>query len=115
MSYVAEWARFFGLTLGVELAVAVPLLAGHGSVIRRTGAVLFGQLASHPLVWFVIPALGLGGARFLVAAETWAVLCELLLYRLVFPRLTWAGALAVSALANGASVIAGIIARSLST
>src|SRR5262245_56838287 len=102
MSYFAEWARWFALTLAVELAVAVPLLAPEEALTRRAGAVTLAQLASHPLVWFLLPALGLGGARFLMAAESWAVACELLLYRLVFPHVGWRGALGVAALANGA-------------
>jgi len=111
MTYVTEWARLFALTLGVELAVAVPLLGKDDPLARRAGAVAFAQLASHPLVWFVIPTFGLAGARFLLLAEGWALASELVFYRLVFPRLTWRRALAISALANGASMTVGGLLR----
>jgi hypothetical protein len=107
VSYVADWAGFFALTLAVELAVAVPLLTKEAGLPRRVAAVVFAQLSSHPAVWFVIPALGLPRLSYLASAETWAVVSELLLYRLIFPQLSWSRALAVSALANGASFAVG--------
>jgi hypothetical protein len=111
MNYVAEWARYFALTLTVELLVAVPLLGKSYPLARRAAAVLFAQLVSHPVVWFVIPAFGLGRTAFLLVAETWAVAIELALYRLVFPELAWTRAAAVSAIANGASVVVGTLVR----
>lgn len=113
VTYVSDWALWFALTLAVELAVAVPLLGGNGSVRRRAAVVAVAQAVSHPVVWFVIPALGLSRARFLMVAEGWAVVAELALYRWAFPKLGWPGALAVSALANGASVVAGLFIRAL--
>jgi hypothetical protein len=104
MIYVADWARYFALTLGIELLVATPLLGRREALARRLAAVTFAQVASHPAVWFILPALGLGRIRYLVLAESWAIVSELLLYRLVFPSLTWSRALAASALANGVSL-----------
>jgi hypothetical protein len=111
VNYVAEWARVFALTLAVEMVVAVPLLGREQRLARRSAAVLFAQLATHPLVWFVLPELRLGRLPFLVLAESWAVVAELTLYRLVFPALSWSRALAVSALANGASAALGTFLR----
>jgi hypothetical protein len=111
MSYTADWARYFLLTLVVELAVAVPLLGKGERLARRGAAVAFAQLVSHPAVWFVVPGLGLERTPFLLAAETWAIVSELCLYRLVFPRLSWSRVLAVSALSNGASVLVGTFVR----
>jgi hypothetical protein len=86
----------------------VPLLRRSGSPApRRAAAVALGQLATHPLVWFVWPALGLPRLPFLLLAESWAVAGELVVYRLAFPSLSWARALAVSALANGVSFAVG--------
>lgn len=107
MSYVAEWAKYFVETALVELCLAVPLLGREETRVRRVAAVLFAQVSSHPAVWFVFPALGMRRVHYLVVAEAWAIVSELLLYRLVFERLSWARALGVSALANGASLAAG--------
>jgi hypothetical protein len=111
VNYVAEWARFFAFTLGVEMLVAVPLLGRAQRPVRRCAAVLFAQLATHPLVWFALPELHLGRLPFLVVAESFAVVVELALYRLVFPELSWSRALAISALANGASTAVGTLLR----
>lgn len=107
MSWVALWSQPFALTLAAELSVAVPLLGSLRSVPHRMAAVAAAQLASHPIVWFVLPGLGLGRAPFLLLAEGWAVGLDLLLYRLIYAQLSWARALAVSALANGASLALG--------
>lgn len=104
MSYVAEWARYFVVTTLVELTLAVPLLDRAERRTRRVAAVFFAQLSSHPTVWFVLPALGMRRGPYLVVAETWAIVSELLLYRLVFERLAWSRSLGVSAVANGASL-----------
>lgn len=104
MSNVAVWAEYFALTLLVELFVAVPLLGKDQPRSRRVAAVAFAQLASHPSVWFVFPAFELPRAAYLFVAETWAVVSELVLYRVVFEQLSWSRALAVSAIANGASL-----------
>ncbi len=71
------------------------------------------NVLSHPAVWFVFPELGLSYTPMLVAAESWAVGSEVLLYRLVFPALSWRRAVAVSALANAVSVGVGVLLRSL--
>jgi len=66
--------------------------------------VVVAQFATHPSVWFVLPMLGLPWAGYVLLAESWAVSLECLLYRLVFPALSWQRALGVAFLANGASV-----------
>ena len=104
MSHVAEWAEYFALTTLIELAVAVPLLGENERLWRRLALVTFAQLTSHPIVWFVLPALGWQRGTYLLVAETWAVVSELVLYRVAFERLAWSRALGVSAVANGASL-----------
>jgi len=108
-SYVAEWAKYFVVTLLVEVAVAAPLLARSEPRWRAVSAVAFAQLLSHPAVWFVLPALGLHRGAYLVVAESWAIVSELVFYRFVFERLSWTRALGVSALANGASLAVGTL------
>jgi hypothetical protein len=112
VSLLALWARAFGLTVVVELLVGVPLLAARaGGRGRRAAAVLLAQVATHPAVWFIFPELHLARGLFLLAAESWAVVAETLIYRFVFPTLTWRRALLVSVLANAASVGVGMLLR----
>jgi hypothetical protein len=107
MTLLRHWLLAFAVTLVVELAVAVPLLRAGGSRGRRVAAVGLAQLATHPAVWFVWPLFAWQKPLYLCVAEAFALVIEALVYRLVFPSLPWARALAASALANGASVIVG--------
>ena len=100
------WLRTFLLTVGSEALVVSPALRTEAPQRwRRYRLILFANLVTHPLVWFVftrIPArpTWLGAA----IAEAWAALAECMLYRWALPRLPWAKALAVSLIANGVSV-----------
>lgn len=114
MSYAAQWARAFLFTLAVELAVATPLLARvEAGLARRLGAVLIANLASHPAVWFLFPALGLAYDPMMALAEAWAVGSEALVYLVVFPSLGLRRGLALAALANAASFALGVVTRAL--
>jgi len=111
VSFVTAWFRAFLVTSAVELAVAVPLLGRPRSTGRRIFAVLLAQLASHPSVWFIWPAFGFSRPVYLGLAESFAVLIEFALYRLVFPEIASTRALAISALSNGASLALGSFLR----
>lgn len=112
MTYVGWWARAFALTVVVELGVAPPLMrSAEASWRRRWAAVAVANLASHPAVWFVFPALGLGHVATVALSELWAVVVELLIYQLVFPKLRFSDALGASAAANAASFGAGLLLR----
>lgn len=113
MSFVTLWARAFLLTLGSELAIAPWLLPRDEPRPRRLGAVAAANVLSHPAVWFVFPELGLGYTPMLILAELWAFGSEVLLYRLVFPKLPWRQAVATSALANAVSLGLGVAVRAL--
>jgi hypothetical protein len=113
VTYLELWARAFGVTLAVELAVATWFLPKEASYVRRLGAVAVANVASHPAVWFVFPDLISSWQGALLSSELWALGLEILVYRLVFPSLPWQKALAASALANGASIIAGLVLRAL--
>jgi hypothetical protein len=102
---IEAWSRVFLITLVVEMLVAYPLLGAEHSPVRRVGAIAFAQLASHPLLWFVLPSLGLEPWLYRGLGEAWAVLSEMLLYQLVFADCTLWRALGVSAVANAASVV----------
>jgi hypothetical protein len=106
--FVVLWARAFAATLVVELAVATPLLRGPRA--QRVVLVALANLASHPLVWFVFPDLGLGYAAWLALAEAWAVVVEGIAYRVLLPTTT-GRAMLVAAVANGASLAVGHVLR----
>jgi hypothetical protein len=95
----------------IELVVAVPLLAAGGSLRRRVGTVALAQLATHPAVWFIWPLFGWPRPTYLLASEAFALVTEALVYLLVFERVGWSRTFAASALANGASVLAGLWLR----
>ena len=108
MSYQELWLRAFALTLAVELVVAVPLLRGAGSLARRVLAVLVANLASHPIVWFVVARVIAARAVMIPVAEAWAIGSEAVVFALVFPSLPRLRALGVSAVANAGSFLAGL-------
>ena len=112
MEYVLAWLKAFVLTVVLEELVAMPLLAGHEpSRGRRAGLILFGQIASHPAVWFIFPQLEVPWGQVVVAAEGWAVLSETAFYWLVFRGLGVRRAFGVAALANGVSYGVGLAVR----
>jgi hypothetical protein len=104
------WFAAFLVTLGVEAPIVLALTRGSEiAAARRFAFVVFGQLATHPLVWFVFPRIaGLTGHAALALSEAWAWLAEAALYALALRGVTVTRALAVSAIANGASVLAGV-------
>jgi hypothetical protein len=95
------WFVAFCLTLLVELP-AVVLLARRlePRPYRRAALALLGNALSHPPVWFVFPALGLGWLATTALSETWAWLVEGAVYRAGFARSGWRAALGVSLAAN---------------
>ena len=105
------WLRGFALTLAIEEAIAVPMLAQvEPSRVRRILAVLLVNLATHPLVWFFFSHLGWPRVRFVTVAEAWAFGFELLAYRVIFPQASWARCAAASCAANLASFGVGLAA-----
>jgi hypothetical protein len=107
--WVANWLRAFGLTLLVELAIALPVLAPvEPRLSRRAAAVLFANLATHPLVWFLFPGLAISAVPRLALSEAWAVVAELAIYRIVWPALSIRRSALLSLAANAASLLAGL-------
>jgi hypothetical protein len=108
LSYEALWLRYFAITVAVELLVAVALLRGEGTLLRRATAVAVANLASHPIVWFVIARVIPSRSLMILTAESWAIASETVVYVLVFPTLPRTRALGVSAVANAASFLTGL-------
>jgi hypothetical protein len=98
------WLAAFVMTCAVELAVVRVLVRD-----ARVGVVLAAQLATHPLVWIgmaVLPGAQLGR---LAVVELGAAAVEAAIYRR-WLRLPMGEAIAVSALANAASLLVGALA-----
>jgi hypothetical protein len=107
--WIADWLRAFGLTVAIELVIAMPFLAAaEPRLLRRAAGVALVNLASHPLVWFVGPALALPYAMRVGISETWAWLAEFGAYLVIWPALGARRAALVSACANGASFAVGL-------
>lgn len=116
MSYQALWFRYFLLTTACELLVAYPLLrVTEPTRWRRVSAVVLANLASHPLVWFVLARVIASRTALTLIAEPWAVASEAFVYALIFPALRPWRALGVSALANALSFVVGAAATGVLT
>lgn len=114
MPLLKAWFLAFCLTVLVEELVAYPLLRpAESSPMRRLGLVFFAQLASHPAVWFIVPDLPISSSSVVIVAESWALISEVVFYLLAFPAVDLRRAVAVSALANGASFGLGLVLQRL--
>jgi hypothetical protein len=104
------WLAAFLLTVAVEAPIVLVFTRGaEPRGVRLFVLVVFAQLATHPLVWFVFPYIaGLRGSTSTLLSELWAWLAEAVFYALALRGLTFTRALAVSAIANGASLLVGI-------
>ena len=109
------WFRAFLLTLVIEAPIVALLLRDvEPSRVRRLGLVIFANLASHPVVWFVVSQVfDIGTPAYLVAAEGWAVACEALFYRAALPGLALPRAVGISVVANAASFLVGQVVAAL--
>jgi len=112
--WVTAWLRAFGLTLLVELPLAIWLLAPvEPKPMRRVAVVVLANLATHPLVWFLFPGLALGAATRFALSEAWAFGAETAIYLIVWPSLRPRRAALISLIANAASVAVGLVLRRL--
>ena len=110
-----DWFRAFVLTLAVEVPIAAFLLRrAEPDRLRLVLLVVFANLATHPIVWYVWtqPFL-VGTPEYLVVAESWAVAAEAVFYWAAFRGVRPVRALGVSFAANAASFIAGIVAGAI--
>ena len=99
------------MTQVVEIPVVVGVTRGLAAPVWQRAALAFvATLATHPIVWFVMPELGLSEPVRYVASEGWAFGAELLIYRALLPGATWGRAAAASGLANAGSFLAGLAA-----
>ena len=102
------WLKAFLLTIGIECPIAALVLRPRDfGMPRLVALVAFANLATHPLVWFVFPALPVAPLAALVMSELWAFGAEALFFALAF-RVSTARAVSASLLANGASLGVGL-------
>lgn len=103
------WFTAFALTLAVEVPVVLFLVRRSAVASGRVVAlVVFANLATHPVVWFVLTQLFVVGTlAYIVAAESWAIAVEGVFYRVTIADLTWPRAVFIAGVANAASFTAG--------
>ena len=105
----SAWLAAFLLTLAVEIPVAGYLLRRtEPDRVRLVLLVVFANLATHPIVWYVItqPFL-IGTWEYVLVAEAWAVAAEAVFYAVVFRGIAARRAIAVAVVANAASFLVG--------
>jgi hypothetical protein len=98
-----EWLIVFAITQVVELAVVGAILGRRGLILAFVGTAI-----THPIVWFVLPNIGLRYAAYVWTAELFAWLFEAAIYRRILP---WPKALLLSFAANAASATAVALLR----
>lgn len=103
------WLAAFLLTLAIELPVVAGLLRRAEPNPVRLGVLLvFANLSTHPLVWYVFTQLFLiGTLEYVLAAETWAVAAEAVFYTAAMRGLSTRRAIAVAVTANASSFLVG--------
>ena len=111
---LGEWLPAFLLTLCVEIPVALLALSAGRTAIPRTEIpraaviVVLANLATHPVVWFVLTqVLLVGTPAYTAVAEAWAVVVEALFYAVAITGIRSRRAIAVAVVANGASFVVG--------
>lgn len=103
------WLAAFLLTLVVEVPVAGLLLRrADPDRLRLILLVVFANLTTHPIVWFVVSQVALvGTATYVLIAESWAIAAEALFYWVALRGLAARRALVVSVAANVSSFLVG--------
>jgi hypothetical protein len=109
------WLVAFLLTVAVEAPIAWYLLrAAEPEGLRLAALVVFANLASHPIVWYVLTQPFLVGTwEYILVAEGWAVAAEAVFYAVAIRGVSPRRAVAVAVLANAASYLAGWVVGGL--
>ena len=106
---VSGWFAAFVLTLAVEgPLVAFILRRAEPDLVRLGVLVVFANLATHPVVWYVMSQLFLVGTlEYTLVAETWAIAAEAVFYGAAIRGLSVRRAVAAAVAANAASFVVG--------
>ena len=110
-----DWFAAFLLTLVVEVPIGVVLLRrAEPNPLRAAALVVFANLVTHPIVWFVWTQVFLvGTVEYVVAAEAWAIAAEAVFYAVVVPGLGPGRAVVIAVVANAASFAVGRLVTQL--
>ncbi len=102
------WLIGFGLTLALEApGVIVGLRGCEPNRARRVLALVFANLMTHPLVWYLFPSMPMARRVSLLGSELWAFGAESLFYASYVGRIGYARATLLSLAANGTSFLVG--------
>jgi hypothetical protein len=109
MNPIAHWAVAFAVTQIVEVPFYARVLPRGDGLARRLALAFAASAITHPIVWFVVPRLWLGGSylAMVVASEIFAITVEA----------AWLGSYGArrpalwSLVANAASVAVGLTLR----
>ena len=106
---ISGWFTAFVITLAVEIPIAVFLLRrAEPSLVRLGLLVVFANLATHPIVWYVISQpFMVGTPGYTIVAEAWATAAEAVFYWAAIRGLSPRRAIVVALAANAASWITG--------
>ena len=106
---ISDWFPAFLLTLAVEAPIVAFLLRRAEPDLLRLGVlIVFANLATHLVVWYVITQLLLVGTLgYTLVAETWATGAEAVFFKAAIRGLSFRRAIAVAVAANAASWLAG--------
>jgi hypothetical protein len=106
---VSGWFAAFVLTLAIEIPIVLFLLRrAEPDRVRLVVLIVFANLATHPVVWFVMPQLLLVGTpTFTLVVEGWAMAAEAVFYAVAIRCLSPRRAIVVAVTANAASWLAG--------
>jgi archaellum biogenesis protein FlaJ (TadC family) len=106
---VSDWFLAFVITVVLEAAVVLFLLRRAEPDVLRLGLlVVFANLATHPVVWYVITQLLLVGTPgYVLVAETWAIAAEAVFFVVAIRGLSMRRAIVVAVAANAMSFLVG--------
>ena len=106
---VSGWFAAFVLTLVVETPIVFLVLRRQApDPVRLVIVIIFANLATHPVVWYVISQLLLVGTpSYTVVAELWATAAEAVIYWAAIRGLTAPRAIAAAVVANASSFVIG--------
>jgi hypothetical protein len=99
----------FLLTFFIEFLILSLLLRNKHGIRKIAGAALLANIATHPLVWFFFPSLGLTYALQLGISELFAFAAEALIYARLFPNMGLRQAALLSLACNATTFLFGLL------
>lgn len=104
------WFIGFALTVVLEAPwILAGLRACEANRARRWLALLFANLLTHPLVWYLFPSMPLARRWSLTSSELWAFAGECVFYANFAPGFSYRSAARLSFVANATSFVIGWI------